>query len=74
MDVLPSQAAIAGHAAVLEGARWLGAVLPMLTTVAGVIRPTKTIALGAGVAGRAIRLTPPPPDSACPWVPDRFRI
>jgi NAD(P) transhydrogenase subunit alpha len=51
MDVLSSQAAIAGYAAVLEGARRLDVLLPMLTTAAGSIRPAKMIALGAGVAG-----------------------
>ena len=51
MDVLSSQASIAGYAAVLEGARVLGALLPMLTTAAGTIKPAKMIALGAGVAG-----------------------
>ncbi|MDR3478667.1 MAG: NAD(P) transhydrogenase subunit alpha [Gammaproteobacteria bacterium] len=51
MDVLSSQAAIAGYEAVLEGARTLDILLPMLTTAAGTIRPAKMIALGAGVAG-----------------------
>jgi H+-translocating NAD(P) transhydrogenase subunit alpha len=51
MDVLSSQAAVAGYAAVLEGSRWLTTMLPMLTTAAGIIRPAKMIALGAGVAG-----------------------
>lgn len=51
MDVLSSQASIAGYAAVLEGARALGVLLPMLTTAAGTIKPAKMIALGAGVAG-----------------------
>jgi NAD(P) transhydrogenase subunit alpha len=51
MDVLSSQASIAGYASVLEGARALGVLLPMLTTSAGTIRPARMIALGAGVAG-----------------------
>lgn len=51
MDVLSSQAAIAGYCAVIEGARELNIILPMLTTAAGIIRPAKMIALGAGVAG-----------------------
>jgi NAD(P) transhydrogenase subunit alpha len=51
MDVLSSQASIAGYAAVLEGARALGVLLPMLITAAGTIRPARMIALGAGVAG-----------------------
>jgi NAD(P) transhydrogenase subunit alpha len=51
MDVLSSQASIAGYASVLEGARALGILLPMLITAAGTIKPAKMIALGAGVAG-----------------------
>lgn len=51
MDVLSSQASIAGYASVLEGARAMSVLLPMLTTAAGTIKPAKMIALGAGVAG-----------------------
>ncbi|MBK1794098.1 NAD(P) transhydrogenase subunit alpha [Devosia sp. WQ 349] len=51
MDVLSSQASIAGYSAVLEGARHLDTLLPMMTTAAGIVRPAKMIALGAGVAG-----------------------
>ena len=51
MDVLSSQAAIAGYAAVLEGARQLDTLLPMMTTAAGTIKPAKMLAIGAGVAG-----------------------
>jgi NAD(P) transhydrogenase subunit alpha len=51
MDVLSSQAALAGYAAVLEGARELQVLLPMMTTAAGIIKPANMIALGAGVAG-----------------------
>src|SRR5882762_1494224 len=51
MDVLSSQACIAGYASVLEGTRALDILLPMLTTAAGTIRPARMIALGAGVAG-----------------------
>jgi H+-translocating NAD(P) transhydrogenase subunit alpha len=51
MDVLSSQASIAGYASVLEGARALDFLRPMLTTAAGTIKPARMIALGAGVAG-----------------------
>jgi proton-translocating NAD(P)+ transhydrogenase subunit alpha len=51
MDVLSSQASVAGYVSVLEGARLLDILLPMLTTAAGIIKPAKMIALGAGVAG-----------------------
>jgi NAD(P) transhydrogenase subunit alpha len=51
MDVLSSQASVAGYAAVIEAARMLDILLPMMTTAAGIIKPAKMIALGAGVAG-----------------------
>ena len=51
MDVLSSQATVAGYQAVLIGAARLGRFLPMLTTAAGTITPGKVFVLGAGVAG-----------------------
>jgi NAD(P) transhydrogenase subunit alpha len=51
MDVLTSQAAVAGYKAVLVAANMLGGFFPMLTTPAGTIRPAKVLVLGAGVAG-----------------------
>jgi NAD(P) transhydrogenase subunit alpha len=51
MDVLSSQATIAGYQAVLLGASQLARLLPMLTTAAGTIPPGKAFILGAGVAG-----------------------
>ncbi len=51
MDVLSSQANIAGYRAVLLGALALKKILPMMTTAAGTIRPAKALILGAGVAG-----------------------
>ena len=51
MDILSSQATVAGYAAVIEGARALDVFLPTLTTAAGIVKPAKMIALGAGVAG-----------------------
>jgi NAD(P) transhydrogenase subunit alpha len=51
MDVLSSQATIAGYQAVLLGASHLARLLPMLTTAAGTIPPGKVFVLGAGVAG-----------------------
>jgi NAD(P) transhydrogenase subunit alpha len=51
MDVLSSQATIAGYKAVLLGASELSKLLPMLMTAAGTIRPGKALVLGAGVAG-----------------------
>lgn len=51
MDVLSSQASIAGYKAVLMGADLASVFFPMLTTAAGTIRPAKVLVLGAGVAG-----------------------
>jgi H+-translocating NAD(P) transhydrogenase subunit alpha len=51
MDVLSSQATVAGYAAALLGAELSPRLLPMLTTAAGTIRPATVLVLGAGVAG-----------------------
>jgi NAD(P) transhydrogenase subunit alpha len=51
MDVLSSQATVAGYKAVLLGAETLPKFLPMLTTAAGNITPSKVFVIGAGVAG-----------------------
>jgi len=51
MDVLSSQATVAGYQAVLIGAASMGRLLPMLTTAAGTIPPGKAFVIGAGVAG-----------------------
>lgn len=51
MDVLSSQAAVAGYRAVLVGAERLAKFFPMLTTAAGTVRPSKVLVIGAGVAG-----------------------
>ncbi len=51
MDVLSSQAAVAGYKAALMAADLSGVFFPMLTTAAGTIRPAKVLVIGAGVAG-----------------------
>ena len=51
MDVLSSQANIAGYKAVLLAAAELPKMAPMLTTAAGTIAPAKVFIIGAGVAG-----------------------
>ncbi|MFM8891849.1 MAG: Re/Si-specific NAD(P)(+) transhydrogenase subunit alpha [Planctomycetia bacterium] len=51
MDVLSSQANIAGYRAVLLAATALPRILPMMTTAAGTVTPAKVLVLGAGVAG-----------------------
>jgi NAD(P) transhydrogenase subunit alpha len=51
MDVLSSQATVAGYKAVLMAADNLPKFFPMLTTAAGSIVPAKVLVVGAGVAG-----------------------
>jgi len=53
MDVLSSQANIAGYRAVLLAATTLPRIFPMMTTAAGTVTPAKVLVLGAGVAGPA---------------------
>ncbi len=51
MDVLSSQASVAGYKAVVLAASTFSRYFPMLTTSAGSIPPAKVLVLGAGVAG-----------------------
>ena len=51
MDVLSSQANLAGYLSVLIGSTELTKILPMMTTAAGTLAPGKVLILGAGVAG-----------------------
>ncbi len=51
MDVLSSQASIAGYKSALIGANMLGKYLPMMMTAAGTVPPATVLVLGAGVAG-----------------------
>jgi len=51
MDVLSSQASIAGYKAVLLAANELPKLFPMMSTAAGTIQPAKVLVMGAGVAG-----------------------
>lgn len=51
MDVLSSQANIAGYKAVLTAANAYSRYFPMFMTAAGSIAPAKVLILGAGVAG-----------------------
>ena len=51
MDVLSSQANIAGYKAVLTAATLYPRYFPMFMTAAGSIKPAKVLILGAGVAG-----------------------
>ncbi len=51
MDVLSSQANLAGYRAVIEAASAFGRAFPMMMTAAGTIAPARVLVLGAGVAG-----------------------
>lgn len=51
MDVLTSQASVAGYKAVLVAATEFGRYFPLLITAAGTSRPARVLVLGAGVAG-----------------------
>ncbi len=51
MDVLSSQATIAGYRAVLMAATELPKMFPMMMTAAGTLTPAKVFVIGAGVAG-----------------------
>ncbi len=51
MDVLSSQASIAGYRAAIVAAHAYGRYLPMMVTAAGTAKPASVLVLGAGVAG-----------------------
>jgi H+-translocating NAD(P) transhydrogenase subunit alpha len=51
MDVLSSQANLAGYRAVVEGAQIFGRALPMMMTAAGTVPAAKIFIMGVGVAG-----------------------
>ena len=51
MDVLSSQANLAGYKSVLDACERYTGCFPMMTTAAGTIHPAKVLVMGAGVAG-----------------------
>ena len=51
MDVLSSQANLAGYQAVIDAAAVFERAMPMMMTAAGTVRPAKVFVMGAGVAG-----------------------
>jgi NAD(P) transhydrogenase subunit alpha len=51
MDVLSSQANLAGYKAVVDGAAMFGQALPMMMTPAGTVPAAKAFIMGVGVAG-----------------------
>ena len=51
MDVLSSQANLAGYKAVVDAAAQFGRAFPMMMTAAGTIAPARVLIMGVGVAG-----------------------
>src|SRR5437868_5837258 len=51
MDVLSSQANLAGYKAVIDAAAHFGRAMPMMMTAAGTIAPARVFVMGVGVAG-----------------------
>ena len=51
MDVLSSQANLAGYKAALDAAAEFGRAMPMMMTAAGTIKAARVLVMGAGVAG-----------------------
>jgi NAD(P) transhydrogenase subunit alpha len=51
MDVLSSQANLAGYKAVIDAAGQFSRAFPMMMTAAGTVAPAKVFVMGAGVAG-----------------------
>jgi NAD(P) transhydrogenase subunit alpha len=51
MDVLSSQANLAGYRAVIEAAAVFGRAFPMMMTAAGTVPAARVLVMGAGVAG-----------------------
>jgi NAD(P) transhydrogenase subunit alpha len=51
MDILSSQANLAGYRAVIEAAFEFGQAFPMMMTAAGTVSPARVFVMGAGVAG-----------------------
>jgi len=51
LDVLSSQANLAGYKAVLLAAHYYGRLIPMMMTAAGTLKAARAVVLGTGVAG-----------------------
>ncbi len=57
MDVLSSQASLAGYAAVIAAAGTIDRIFPMMMTPAGTIKPLRVFVIGVGVAGLQVIAT-----------------
>ncbi len=57
MDVLSSQASLAGYAAVIAAAGTIDRIFPMMMTPAGTLKPARVFVIGVGVAGLQVIAT-----------------
>ncbi|MGI8890276.1 MAG: NAD(P)(+) transhydrogenase (Re/Si-specific) subunit alpha, partial [Chthoniobacterales bacterium] len=57
MDVLSSQASLAGYAAVIAAASTIDRIFPMMMTPAGTLKPVRLFVIGVGVAGLQVIAT-----------------
>jgi NAD(P) transhydrogenase subunit alpha len=57
MDVLSSQASLAGYAAVIAAASTIDRIFPMMMTPAGTLKPLRVFVIGVGVAGLQVIAT-----------------
>ncbi|CAN5602112.1 Re/Si-specific NAD(P)(+) transhydrogenase subunit alpha [soil metagenome] len=57
MDVLSSQASLAGYAAVIAAASTIDRIFPMMMTPAGTLKPVRLFIIGVGVAGLQVIAT-----------------
>ncbi len=57
MDVLSSQASLAGYAAVIAAAAAIDRIFPMMMTPAGTLKPVRLFVIGVGVAGLQVIAT-----------------
>src|SRR4051812_34162112 len=60
MDVLSSQANLAGYRAMVDAAEEYGKAVPMMMTAAGTVPAARVFVMGAGVAGPQANATPRP--------------
>src|SRR5258706_6757692 len=71
MDVLSSQANLAGYKAVIDAAAQFGRAMPMMMTAAGTIAPARVLVMGVGVAGAPTPAPPQRPGGSVPAPPPR---
>jgi H+-translocating NAD(P) transhydrogenase subunit alpha len=85
MDILSSQANLAGYQAVIDAASVYDRAIPMMMTAAGTVPAAKVFVMGAGVAGlqaiatarrlgAVVSATEPPRSRSPRWVPSSSRL